>query len=172
MVYARVAVKVLVPQSQREFDFFEVLSSELAKLAARIVKYKAESGEAISVHDKEIILGVIEYLSTVPKRRDCYLRFLNGGSKEELQRIEQECIRGANDNLIDDWILSVTKPLMVEDQVDVEEAKKKTGKMELQNVEETAPEVEALGKNKSSEDKSVQGDKFGLSCQDNQQIGR
>ncbi|CAO2184379.1 unnamed protein product [Urochloa humidicola] len=142
--------------------FLQLLSSDLAEKAADLAKNKAESGEAISVKDKEIIFGVIEYLSTVPKKRDCYLRFLNGGSEEELQRIEQECIWGTNDDLIDDWILM---------EVDAEEAKKRTGKMAVQNVEKTAPEAETMGKNKSSEDKSVQGDEFGLSCQDNQQIG-
>ncbi|CAO2162657.1 unnamed protein product [Urochloa humidicola] len=122
LVYEQVTAKILIPESQHDFDFSKLLSSDIAEKAADLAKNKAESGEAISVQDKEIILGVIEYLSAVPKKRDCYLRFLNGGSEEELRRIEQECILGANDDLIDNWIL------MVEDQVDVEKAKKRTGK--------------------------------------------
>ncbi|CAN6273727.1 unnamed protein product [Urochloa humidicola] len=174
LVYAQVTAKILIPESQCESDFFKLLPSDLAeKVTDLLEKNKAESGEAIGAHDKEIILRVLEYFSNVPKKRGCYLGFLNGGcSEEELLRIEQECIRGANDDLIDDWILSVTKPLIVEDQVDVEEAKKGTGKITVQNVEKTALEVEAMGKNKSSEVKSILGDELGLCCQDNQQIDK
>ncbi|WVZ93060.1 hypothetical protein U9M48_039074 [Paspalum notatum var. saurae] len=91
--------------------------------------------------------------------------------KENVQKSEQACCRGANDNLIEDWI-----SLMIENK----KTKKKTGKvavqnvekteMAVQNVEKTAPEVESMGKIKSSVDKYVQVDEFGLSCHDNQQI--
>jgi hypothetical protein len=50
-----------------------------------------------------------------------------------------------------------TKPLMLEDQVGVE-TKKRTGKMTVQDVEKTAPELETMEKkNKPSEDNSVKG---------------
>jgi hypothetical protein len=46
---------------------------------------------------------------------------------------------------------------MLEDQVDVE-TKKRTGKMTVQDVEKTAPELETMEKkNKPSEDNSVKG---------------
>lgn len=85
----------------------------------------------------------------------------HGDSEENVQKSKQACCRGANDNLIDDWIALMTK----------KKTKKKTGKVAVQNVEKTAPEVESMGKIKSSVDKSVHVDEFGLSCQDNQQIG-
>lgn len=106
--------------------------------------------------------SVIEYLKNVHKRSDSFLMLLNhGDSEENVQTSKQACCRGANDNLIDDWIALMTK----------KKTKRKTGKVAVQNVEKTAPEVESMGKIKSSVDKSVHVDEFGLSCQDNHQIG-
>jgi hypothetical protein len=124
----------------------------LAKKAADIAKSKAESGEVISVHDKNIILTVIEYFSTLDIKRQCFLNYLKRGSEEDVQSIKQKCNEEAFQNhvLLHEWV-ELVEASMVEEQGDAEEAKK-TGETEVSNAEKTPPEVEAMDKIKSSEE--------------------
>jgi len=68
-------------------DEIMLLSVQLvsADLVEKVVEAKnaAASEESISVHGKEIILGVIEYLKNVHKRSDSFLMLLNHGDSEE-----------------------------------------------------------------------------------------
>ncbi|CAO2172000.1 unnamed protein product [Urochloa humidicola] len=171
LLYAKVIEHILVPESVQHFDFCELSPSNLAEKVAMVAKEVEELGTFVSVHDKYVIIAVRDYLSFIHENRHCYMQFLeDGGTKEELPVVDRECVYSLNywlmsvtkaslsDKLIVDGLESLANQMRDEDQGDAEVSR--TGGKALQEAEKT------IAKINSSEDKSVHGDKFGLSCQD------
>ncbi|XP_039797606.1 probable nucleolar protein 5-1 [Panicum virgatum] len=70
-MYARVLARILVPELAPEYDFCKMLSPDLAlkiqEADKSATKYRDEQ---LTMHDREIIMGALSILLSVPKQRD------------------------------------------------------------------------------------------------------
>jgi hypothetical protein len=82
----------------------QLLPSDQAHKAASVARDLQTSGKSICVRDKEAIMAVCDYLSSVHENRQRYVQFLKSEcTKEELPRIRGHI------SLLNWWFCSVAK---------------------------------------------------------------